>query len=112
MTTISATPTLPPTPLRRALRAAERIDGAVAASCVLLCGIALLAPEQLADSLRFVADSAAGIAPFLIASVLAAAWLSAAGADRLIGHAFRARHAGRCCARPCSARCRRSAPAG
>lgn len=91
MTTLSANPTLPPSPLRRALRATERIDGAVAASCGLLCGIALLAPEQLAASLRFVADSAAGIAPFLIASVLAAAWLRAAGADRLIGHAFRAR---------------------
>lgn len=84
-TTFAAAP-----PLRRFWRASERIDGAVAATGGLLCGIALLAPAQLADTLRFVAESAAGIAPFLLASVIAAAWLQAAGADRLIGRAFTA----------------------
>jgi uncharacterized membrane protein YraQ (UPF0718 family) len=77
----------PPQPVRRL---AGRLDGAVTLTCGLLCGIALLAPSQFGDTLRLVADSAAGIAPFLVASVLAAAWLRVAGADRLIGLAFAA----------------------
>lgn len=66
----------------------KRIDGAVASLCLLFCALLLASPAQFARTLAFTADSALGILPFLLASVLTAAWLQAAGADRLIGHAF------------------------
>lgn len=90
MNTVVTSSSNPQHALQRLQRTIGRLDGAFALTCGLLCGIALLAPAQLGDTLRFVADSAAGIAPFLLASVLAAAWLQVAGADRLIGHAFAA----------------------
>ena len=40
---------------------------------------------------RFVVDSLIAIGPFLLASALAAAYLSAAGAESIIGHVFRGR---------------------
>lgn len=80
----------PARPTGSASRLVGRIDGALAATGAVLLAVAVLAPTQLADTLRFVAGSAASIAPFLVASIAAAAWLKAAGADRLIGRAFAA----------------------
>jgi uncharacterized membrane protein YraQ (UPF0718 family) len=77
-------------PIRRSPGLVARIDGALAATAAVLVAVALLAPAQLADTLDFVAGSAMGIAPFLVMSIAAAAWLKAAGADRLIGRAFAA----------------------
>ena len=47
--------------------------------------LGLLDPGQAYDSLAFTADSFLWIAPFLVLSVVLAAWLTAAGADGLIG---------------------------
>jgi uncharacterized protein len=68
----------------------RRLDGALASTGVLLAAIALFAPEQLPSTVWFVGDSAIGILPFLLVSILTAAWLRAAGADQLIGRAFAA----------------------
>jgi uncharacterized membrane protein YraQ (UPF0718 family) len=57
---------------------------------VLIALIAILAvglPQQAVASLRFVLESFTWILPFLLLSVLLAAWLKAAGADRLIAGA-------------------------
>ena len=88
--TVSPSCASPPLPHRSALSALRRVDGAVVAIVVVLAGLALAAPEQLAETVRFAAGSAVGIGPFLLVSVLAAAWLRAADADRLIGRAFAA----------------------
>lgn len=72
----------------RARNAWRRTDGAVIATASILLAIAMFVPAQLVDTLVFTRDSALGIAPFLVVSVLTAAWLRAAGADRLIGRAF------------------------
>jgi len=74
----------------RVFEALRRADRAVLASVTLLAGVALFAPGQLPTTLRFAIENSVGIAPFLVISVLTAAWLRAAGADRLIGHAFAA----------------------
>lgn len=53
-------------------------------SAAVLLVLALVLPQQAGDSLRFVLGSLWSIAPFLLLSVASAAWLKAAGADRLI----------------------------
>lgn len=63
----------------------RRLDRVWLAIGLLFLGLAALVPGQAAASLRFTADAFAWIAPFLLLSVLLAAWLKAAGADRLIG---------------------------
>ncbi len=63
----------------------RRLDRVWLAIGLLFLGLAALAPGQALASLRFTADAFAWIAPFLLLSVLLAAWLKAAGADRLIG---------------------------
>jgi uncharacterized membrane protein YraQ (UPF0718 family) len=59
----------------------ERVWLAVAGILLLL---ALAVPEQAAESLGFTLASLWSIAPFLLLSVASAAWLKAAGADRLV----------------------------
>lgn len=81
----------PAHPLARVWHRIERIDAAVATLCLLSCALLLASPAQLARTLAFTADSAVGILPFLLASVLTAAWLRAAAADQLIGRAFTTR---------------------
>ena len=49
--------------------------------------LAVTLPSQAVESARFTADAFLWIAPFLLLSVVLAAWLKAAGADRLIGRA-------------------------
>ncbi len=77
-----------PSPLRTRLAG---LDRPLLATGLLLAGLGLLAPRQFLDTVGFVSGSALSIAPFLLGSVLAAGWLRAAGADRLIGSALRAR---------------------
>ena len=54
---------------------------------LLFVGLGLFMPAQALESLRFTADAFLFILPFLLLSVLLAAWLKAAGADLLIGRA-------------------------
>lgn len=66
----------------------RRLDRVWLALGLLFLGLALGAPGQARASAAFVLDAALWIAPFLAVSVLLAAWLKAAGADRLIGAAL------------------------
>ncbi|MBE0616022.1 MAG: permease [Burkholderiales bacterium] len=75
-----------PAPLQ--LRAVLK-DRAVQAVAVLLVLLAFADPPQLAASAAFVGASALGIAPVLLASAAAAAWILASGADRIVASAFR-----------------------
>lgn len=63
----------------------RRIDRVWLALALLFLALALGMPAQALESLRFTLESFIGILPFLTVSVLLAAWLKAAGADRLIG---------------------------
>lgn len=77
--------TLPlPSYLQTALK-----DRALQAAAAVLSLLALLDPSQLAVSAAFVVDSALRIAPVLLASAAAAAWIVAAGAERIVAGAFR-----------------------
>ena len=68
---------------------ARRMDRVVLATLVLLALIGILIPpEQALWSYRFAAENLMGIAPFLLASAVAAAYLGAAGAEGVIGRAF------------------------
>ena len=70
-------------------RYARRLDRVVLATLAVLAAVAVAAPAQFVPSLRFTADSVLGIAPVLALSVAVAAYLGAAGADKMIGHALR-----------------------
>ena len=63
------------------------LDRVLLALLLLFAALALFVPAQALDSLRFVADAFFWLLPFLLLSVLLAAWLAAAGADKLIGRA-------------------------
>lgn len=64
---------------------ARKIDRVWLALAALFAVLAVALPGQARDSLAFTAESFLSIAPFLLLSVLLAAWLKAAGVDRLIG---------------------------
>jgi len=64
---------------------AARLDRVWLTLASLLAILALADPGQAAASLWFMTDSFLWIAPFLLLSVVMAAWLKAAGVDRLIG---------------------------
>ncbi|MEO3431475.1 permease [Pelagibius sp. CAU 1746] len=51
---------------------------------LLFAGLALVVPAQAGDSLVFTLDAFLRLLPFLLLSVLLAAWLKAAGADGLV----------------------------
>ena len=68
--------------LHSAVRRIDRVWLAIAAVFLVLLGFL---PQQALASAGFVLDAFAWILPFLLASVLLAAWLKAAGADRVIG---------------------------
>ena len=68
--------------MQGAVRRIDRVWLAIAAMFLIL--LAFL-PEQALASASFVLDAFVWILPFLLASVLLAAWLKAAGADRVIG---------------------------
>ena len=72
----------------RGLGAALRsVDRVWAALLLLFAALALGVPEQAAESAVFTIRAFTWILPFLVISVVLAAWLKAAGADRLIGRA-------------------------
>ena len=70
-----------------ALRAVAR-DRVVQVFVLALIALGVLDSAQLPESVRFVAEALAGIAPFLVLAVAIAAFASASGADRLIARAF------------------------
>ena len=73
----------------RLIRRVRAFDRVWLAILVLFAGLVVFVPGQALESLRFTADAFLWIAPFLLLSVLLAAWLKAAGADLLIGKAVR-----------------------
>lgn len=58
------------------------------ASALILAVVAIISREQAADSVVFAASALWGTAPFLVLSILIAAWAGASGADNLIARAF------------------------
>lgn len=66
-----------------------RIDRVWLVFLLLFAALAIFVPAQAWVSARFTADAFLWILPFLLLSVLLAAWLKAAGADRMIGAAVR-----------------------
>ncbi len=66
------------------LRRADRVWLALG---LLFAGLFVMVPGQAIESARFTADAFLWILPFLLLSVGLAAWIKAAGADRLIGRA-------------------------
>ncbi len=63
----------------------RRIDRVWLAFALLFLALALGMPGQAVRSAAFTLDAFIWLLPFLLASVLLAAWLRAAGADRVIG---------------------------
>lgn len=70
------------------LRALARRERVWLASAALLAVIALVSPTQAAESAAFAARSLLSAAPFLLLSILVAAWARATGADNLVARAF------------------------
>jgi len=62
----------------------RRFDRVVLGSILLILGIALFAPTQLADSLTFAARAVLFVAPFILFSVMAAGAAKATGMDQQI----------------------------
>ncbi|PQO23318.1 permease [Rhodobacteraceae bacterium WD3A24] len=70
------------------LRVIWRDHGVWLTSGLILAAVAMLDAGQAGDSLVFTAQSLLHTAPFLILSILVAAWAGATGADNLIARAF------------------------
>lgn len=70
-------------------RRLPRVDRVVLAIIALLLLLAALVPAQASASLVFTLNALASVAPFLVLSVLIAAYAKASGADNLIAQAFR-----------------------
>ncbi len=68
-----------------------KLDRVWLAVALLLALLLLLDSQQAASSLSFLVESLLGIAPFLAAAVLVAAYARASGADGLTARAFRGR---------------------
>ena len=81
MTSLEAALRGPGSRLLAGLRSLDRVWLAI---LLLFAGLALLAPAQARESLGFTADAFLWISPFLVLSVVLAAWLKAAGADGLM----------------------------
>lgn len=58
------------------------------ASVAIIAVLAIIDPEQALESLLFTANAMLDTAPFLVLSIVVAAWASATGADNLIARAF------------------------
>jgi uncharacterized membrane protein YraQ (UPF0718 family) len=71
----------------------RRIDRVWLAFAAILAALALAAPDQAAESLRFTLAALVKVAPWIALSVLLAAYAAASGADNLIGKAFQGREA-------------------
>lgn len=68
-----------------------RIDRVALAVLLILLVLAVVVPAQAESSLLFTLDALIGVAPFLLLSVLVAAYAKASGADQLISRAFSGR---------------------
>lgn len=79
--------------LRRLGYLSGAIDRVWLAAAAILAALALFAPAQARDTALFTLQQVQNVAPFLLASVLIAAWASATGADHLIARAFQGRTA-------------------
>jgi uncharacterized protein len=79
---------LPEPGWRAALRHLWQDQRVVLASLAILVALAVTDPAQAVDSAGFAGRALVGIAPFLVASILIAAWAGATGADNLIARAF------------------------
>jgi hypothetical protein len=66
----------------------SRIDKVVWAMAALYLGLALLAPDRIPESLKFVAVALLQISPFLLFSVAVAAYAQATGSEKLIQRVF------------------------
>jgi uncharacterized membrane protein YraQ (UPF0718 family) len=66
-----------------------QVDRVWLASGLILLLLFVVAPTQGQASLAFAATSLVGVLPYLLASILIAAYAQASGADSLIAHAFR-----------------------
>jgi uncharacterized protein len=69
----------------------RRMDRVVLAILAILFALALAVPEQARTTIVFTLDALAGVAPFLLLSVVVAAYAKASGADQLISRAFQGR---------------------
>lgn len=69
-------------------RLAARIDSVAMAVLLALAALALAAPAQAVESLRFTGEALLGVSPFLALSIAVAAYAKASGADGLIARAF------------------------
>ena len=65
-----------------------KLDRVVLVTIALLAGLAILVPQQMVDSLFFTGVALWGIAPFLVISVLVAAFAKATDLDKQIAVAF------------------------
>lgn len=74
-------------------RGPRKVDGAWIALAVIPLLLALIQPELFYATIAFVARNLASTAPFLLASVLVAAYAKASGAESLIARAFQGHRA-------------------
>ena len=58
------------------------------ATAAILLALAIMQPDQVPESVSFMLSALGSTAPFLILSILIAAWAGATGADNLIARAF------------------------
>jgi len=83
--------TLPPPILERLTAFPKRVDRVLLATLLILALLAVATWQQAVDSVVFVLEAYAFIAPFFLLSVLAAAWTKATGLDQQIARAFHGR---------------------
>lgn len=69
-------------------QALAKIDPVIVAALLGFIALAVAAPAQAQESLRFILKALAGVAPFLLLSIAITAYAKASGADRLIAKAF------------------------
>jgi len=72
-------------------RSVRQLDGVFGAIALILLILAILAPPQMSESIRFTLNSLWKVAPFLLLSIGIAAYSQASGADNLIARAFQGR---------------------
>ncbi len=72
----------------RAFDFVKSLGTPVWAGALILLGILIFVPENFGEHLFFTADSLLSIAPYLLLSIMTAAYLKASGADQLVALAF------------------------
>ena len=77
--------------LKNAAGWGRRIERAWIAVLAIFLGLVVFAPEQATASFAFVAEALTGMAVFLAAAIVIAAYARASGADNLIVRAFEGR---------------------